>query len=89
MDIINLLAIGILPGLLGGTVRGLVGVVKSKDKKSASRLIYSLITSMIVGGVAGAITGLDWRISLLAGYAGTDLLESLYKIKFSRAIWRN
>ena len=89
MDILTILATGILPGLFGGTVRGLVGIVKAKGKKSASRLILSLITAMIVGGVAGVLTGADWRISLLAGYAGTDLLESLYRMKFSRAIWRN
>mgnify|MGYP001578139387 CR=1 FL=1 len=28
--------------------------------------------------------GGDWRVSLLAGYAGTDFLEGLYRLKFSQ-----
>ena len=34
--------------------------------------------------MAGLIANADWRMSLLAGYAGSDFLESLYKLKFSQ-----
>lgn len=27
------------------------------------------------------VDGEDWRIALLAGYAGTDFLENLYKLR--------
>lgn len=41
---------------------------------------------MLVSGIVGVVSGLiadgDWRISLLAGYAGTDFLESLYRLRF-------
>ena len=30
------------------------------------------------------VDGDDWRISLLAGYAGTDFLENLYKLRFAQ-----
>lgn len=33
----------------------------------------------VVGIMSGIIANNDWRISLLAGYAGTDFLENLYK----------
>ena len=28
----------------------------------------------------------DWRMSMLAGYAGSDLLDSLYKLRFGQMI---
>jgi len=41
---------------------------------------------MLVSGIVGVVSGLiadgDWRISMLAGYAGTDFLESLYRLRF-------
>jgi hypothetical protein len=36
--------------------------------------------------MAGVIFNGDWRSSLLSGYAGSDFLESLYKIKFSSLV---
>lgn len=48
-----------------------------KDKK--------LLVAAIVGVVSGIIVdGDDWRISLLAGYVGTDFLENLYKLRFAQ-----
>jgi hypothetical protein len=41
---------------------------------------------MITGQMAGVIFNSDWRSSLLAGYAGSDFLESLYKIKFTELL---
>lgn len=49
-----------------------------------SGLIGGLIRA-IVGVVSGIIVdGDDWRIALLAGYAGTDFLENLYKLRFAQ-----
>jgi len=44
--------------------------------------MYWLITAfvaMIIGMFLGLIFNFDYRLSLLAGYAGTDILESVYK----------
>ena len=75
----------ILPGMVGGLIRGLVGVGKNvwKDKKEFSifKILYTLIIAAIVGGVASALVDGDWRVALLAGFAGSDLIESLYKSK--------
>ena len=84
MDILSL----ILLGAVGGSVRALVGVVKylehNKPKKGGIRLwylIFTLYVAAVVGGLAGVLTNGDWRLALIAGYAGVDFLEGLYKIK--------
>jgi hypothetical protein len=75
----------ILPGLLGGLgglVRGLVGLMKALALKRKILWNYYLITiavALIIGAFIGMIFNFDWRLSLLAGYAGTDILESIYK----------
>ena len=77
----------ILAGLLGGIVRGLVGFVKNKTIEKAdhfkpSYFVVTILISGIVGAAAGVLTDTEWQISFLAGYAGTDFIENLYKIKF-------
>jgi len=75
----------VLPGLLGGLgglVRGLVGLMKALALKRKILWNYYLITivvALIIGVFIGMIFNFDWRLSLLAGYAGTDILESIYK----------
>lgn len=80
----------IISGMIGGLIRALVGITKSstftpeKFKLQWKYLAFSLLVSAIVGIMSGIIADGDWRISLLAGYAGTDFLESLYRLKFSQ-----
>lgn len=75
----------ILPGMVGGLVRGLVGMAKhvymKKEEFRFSKLLFSLLVATVVGGVASVLTEGDWRLALIAGYAGSDFLESLYKSK--------
>jgi CBS domain-containing protein len=81
-------------GFLGGIIRGLVGVSKeirsSPSKKKVIRIDYFLITLLAAGGL-GLLVGVfiadDFRFALLAGYAGTDFLENLYKIKMKKKVW--
>jgi hypothetical protein len=46
---------------------------------------------MMSSGAIGLLVGLfiieDLRFALLAGYAGTDFLESLFKIKMGKKVW--
>ena len=73
----------VLPGLLGGLgglTRGLVGLMKALALKRKILWNYYLITivvALIIGAFIGMIFNFDWRLSLLAGYAGTDILESI------------
>ena len=75
----------VLPGLLGGLgglVRGLVGLMKALALKRKVLWNYYAITigvALVIGVFIGMIFNFDWRLSLLAGYAGTDILESIYK----------
>ena len=82
---ISILLLTFLPGMVGGLVRGLVGVSKNviqKNRKfSFPKMILSLVIATITGGVAGIYTQGDWMIALLAGYAGSDFLEAIYKTR--------
>jgi hypothetical protein len=74
----------ILAGFFGGFLRGLVGFAKSKVlERKSFHLQYFLVTvvvASVVGAAAGYFADTRWQVSFLAGYAGTDFLESLYKL---------
>lgn len=69
-------------GCLGGMVRGLVGLMKAFSAKRQINWQYWLL-SVAIAAVIGAFTGIifnfDYRLSLLSGYAGTDVIEGIYK----------
>ncbi|MFH1841011.1 MAG: hypothetical protein ABII19_03995 [Patescibacteria group bacterium] len=77
----------ILFGILGGLVRALVGIAKYFEKNKQNQkirfgyLTFSLFVAAVVGGVSGALANGDWRLAVIVGYAGTDFLEGLYKIR--------
>ena len=77
----------ILGGLVGGALRGVVGIAKTLVTKKESSINYgwffvSVAVAMGIGIIAATFMEGDFRVALLAGYAGTDLLESLLKLKF-------
>ena len=75
----------VLAGLLGGVgglTRGVVGLLKAMSLKRKILWHYYLITvaiAVIIGVFVGIVFDFDPRLSLLAGYAGTDILEGIYK----------
>jgi fluoride ion exporter CrcB/FEX len=72
---------GIL-GAIGGLTRGVVGLLKALSLRRRIIWHYYLITvliAIIIGIFTGIIFDFDKRLSLLAGYAGTDILEGIYK----------
>lgn len=81
-------------GFLGGIIRGFLGIAKhirsSPSRKKKIRLDYIIVELLAAGGI-GLLVGVfiadDVRFALLAGYAGTDFLESLFKIKMGRKKW--
>lgn len=87
---IPLWAIQFLSGGMGGFVRGIVGVTKAQTfnpdtfKFQWKYFAVTIIVSMIVGQMAGLIANADWRMSLLTGYSGSDFLESMYRLSFTR-----
>lgn len=79
----------ILGGVFGGLLRGLLGISKGLITKNEEKINYgyfflSLAVSMVIGIIAASLwpEG-DFRLALLAGYAGSDFLEGLFKLKFS------
>ena len=79
MDVIVLS--GILGGI-GGLTRGVVGLLKALSLRRSIIWTYYLITvaiAVIIGTFTGIVFNFDTRLSLLAGYAGTDILEGIYK----------
>ncbi len=78
----NLTVLAGLLGGLGGLTRGVVGLMKALALKRKILWMYYIITiaiAVIIGIFVGIIFDFDYRLSLLAGYAGTDILEGIYK----------
>ena len=72
---------GLLGGI-GGLTRGVVGLLKALSLRRKILWNYYMITvvvAIIIGTFIGIVFDFDPRLSLLAGYAGTDILEGLYK----------
>ncbi|MBI4146095.1 hypothetical protein HY489_02040 [Candidatus Woesearchaeota archaeon] len=72
---------GLLGGL-GGAARGVVGLGKALTQKRKIIWHYWLLTviiATIIGMTTGTVFNFDLRLAALAGYAGTDLLEGIYK----------
>lgn len=73
-------------GLLGGITRACVGLLKYSVPKPQGRfspgaLLFTLVASGMIGVFCSLLVGGNYQLSLLAGYAGTDLIENIYKIK--------
>lgn len=69
-------------GGIGGLTRGIVGLLKALSLRRRVLWGYYLITviiAAIIGIFVGIVFNFDYRLSLLAGYAGTDILEGIYK----------
>ena len=69
-------------GGIGGLTRGLVGLMKALSLRRKILWGYYCITvfiAVVLGIFTGIIFSFDYRLSLLAGYAGTDILEVIYK----------
>lgn len=90
---INILLI-FLAGFIGGLIRGLVGITKyinavpsRKRKVKKGWVVLSLLSSGGMGLLAGVFIADDIKFALVAGYAGTDFIESLFKIKMKTRNW--
>jgi len=76
------LALSALLGGIGGLTRGFVGLLKAMSMRRNILWGYYVITvliAVVIGVFVGIIFNFDPRLSLLAGYAGTDILEGIYK----------
>ena len=77
----EILVAAILGGV-GGLTRGFVGLMKALSLRRKILWNYYALTvviALIIGIFVGIIFSFDPRLSLLSGYAGTDILEGIYK----------
>ena len=89
MVYVFLLTVG--AGFAGGLLRAVVGILKWQTRAPTKRMKFSwqyLLSSLVLAGMLGVVAGLyienDPRFAVLAGYAGTDFIEGLYKAKFKK-----
>ena len=70
-------------GAFGGLIRGVVGMLKAMSVKRTLSFEYWLVTvciAVIMGMFAGLVFDYSTKITMLAGYAGTDAIEGILKI---------
>jgi len=85
----------LIAGFGGGVVRGLMGYIKHQySYKNVGFKAPYFFTMMFLSGIVGVLvagvvkelaevaltTGFSTAVAFVAGYAGGDFLESLYKI---------
>ena len=76
----NILIQSAIFGFIGGITRTLVGILKHKNEKFKwGKLLFTVIASGVIGVFTGLLITSDYKLTLLAGYAGTDILEGIYK----------
>ena len=84
----NDLVLYVLCGFLGGLVRCSVGVIKSAKSRKGFSSPYAIVT-LLGSGVIGAFVALtlfsDYKMALLAGYCGMDILENAMKLLVPQA----
>lgn len=74
-------------GLIGGIARACVGLLKAMRNDVEIVWTYTAITilcSGVIGAAAGMLFDSDVKLSVVAGYVGTDVLENTYKIIFKK-----
>jgi len=84
------LAITIFAGFLGGIIRAFVGMLKwqtraptqKRMKFSSHYIAATILLAGLLGTVAGLYVASDPKFAVLAGYAGTDFIDGVYKAKF-------
>ncbi len=72
-------------GFIGGVARSSFGVLKARKRKEKFRFKYFLVTILASGAIgvfAGLVYDKSYKTSLIAGYAGMDIVESIYQLKY-------
>jgi len=85
MSILPFIAVGVL----GGLVRSLYGLFKAVARGERINKLYflaTLVVSGLIGGLIASVFSIDIKIAALAGYAGTDLLEAIFKAALPASI---
>lgn len=82
-----MLELVVIGGVAGGLLRSAVGILKAvRQGRKISRkyLVATLALASLLGIVSGLFVANDLRFAILAGYAGSDFIEGLYKAEFRK-----
>jgi fluoride ion exporter CrcB/FEX len=76
----------IIAGLFGGLTRSAVGILKAIRAKRFKRFetwyfTWTVVLSAVIGVFAALVIAEEWKVALLAGYAGIDIVENFIKIR--------
>jgi fructose-specific phosphotransferase system IIC component len=78
----EVIIIAALLGAIGGMLRATIGILKAIKEGKKLTLPYYLTTpllALIIGIITGILFDNNYKYSILAGYAGTDILEGITK----------
>ena len=80
----NIMLVSGIFGFLGGLTRAFVGLLKHYriNKNTKFRFNYLMITllgSAIIGVFTSLLITTDYKVSLVSGYIGIDIIENLIK----------
>jgi hypothetical protein len=72
-------------GIFGGLIRSIVGlfkhkVITGKERFNSKKFWFTILLSGMIGGFCALLLVEDYRLILLAGYAGTDFIQGIYKV---------
>ena len=84
------LVITVAAGFLGGLIRSAIGLLKWQTRAPMQKRMkfsgHYLLATVLLAGLLGVVAGLyvqnDPRFAVLAGYAGTDFVDGVYRAKF-------
>ncbi|MFC2142928.1 hypothetical protein ACFLQN_00855 [Candidatus Aenigmatarchaeota archaeon] len=85
------LLITIAAGFAGGVLRAAIGTLKWQIRTNTRKKKFSpwyFLATFLLAGLMGLVAGLyimnDPRFAILAGYAGTDFIDGVYKMRMKR-----
>ena len=86
LELINFILVGALGGF-GRALYGLMKAVNRGEKISTGYFLLTTLTAGIIGGILGSVFTIEYKLAALAGYAGTDVLENVFKATLEGSVF--
>jgi hypothetical protein len=78
----------LLAGAIGGILRGVLGIAKDLITKKELTINWvwfgvTVAIAAILGMIMASFFINDWRVAVLGGYSGSDVVDGIMKLKFT------